>query len=337
MLKLLNGNMNQVVEMAFGLFDLSNMDNAKPKRRKWSWTPYQEERCATVLLITDSLKDYWPLTLRQVYYQLVSQGYIENTRSAYTQLSTLLKWMRIDDRLPWDCIEDRTRTVTDKRGYENPMEFIEENLNYLFQGYARCRVQSQERYVEVWIEKDGLLRIVKDVVRPYCLRAVVCRGYQSVSFIADYYNRAEQAKMRGQTPVILYFGDLDPSGVQMFEATQETLENELGLTGVQYRRCALLPEHIAKHNLPLNPDAIKKADTRYRTYQVKYGDVAVELDALHPQILEQLIETAIRQELNMENFNNEVTQEKHEQAQMRAFRQDAVREIRQLQKVYNLV
>ncbi len=93
-------------------------------RRKWSWTPMQRQRAANVTAITEELQDYWPLTLRQIYYRLVANGCIDNSRSQYTMLSTLVKWMRIDEMLPWEALEDRTRKITDKRGFTNVDSFV---------------------------------------------------------------------------------------------------------------------------------------------------------------------------------------------------------------------
>ncbi len=140
-------------------------------------------------------------------------------------LSKLIKWMRIDEKLSWNALEDRSRTITNKRGFTDLAHFVnQETFNFLY-GYTRCLIQNQDKHIEIWTEKDALLRIFTDVVYPYCIRAVVCRGYSSVTFIADFYTRAEKAIMQRKQPVVLYFGDLDPSGVQMLEATIETLED----------------------------------------------------------------------------------------------------------------
>lgn len=278
-------------------------------RRKWKWTSLQEDRAERVLKVTHELEPYWPLTLRQIYYRLVAAGHIENSRSQYNMLSKLVKWMRIDERLPWDVLEDRSRRVSEKRGYESIQEYITEETKLAFRNYTRCLVQGQEKYVEVWVEKDALMGIFEETVWPYCIRAVVCRGYQSVTFIADFYKRAAQVIMKGQYPVVLYFGDLDPSGVQMFEATQETLEKEMDLYGVEFKRIALKPEHIDQYQLPKDPTAAKKSDPRYRRYSEKYGDIAVELDALHPSQLIDMIRQAITQEVDMSSFEHQKRQE----------------------------
>ena len=278
-------------------------------RRRWSWTELQLERAENVRTVTKELRAYWPLTLRQIYYQLVTKGQIKNTRSQYNMLSKLIKWMRIDEKLPWNALEDRSRTLTNKRGFDNLAEFINQETFDFLRGYTRCLIQNQDKHIEVWTEKDALLRIFKEVVYPYCIRAVVCRGYSSVTFIADFYTRAEKAIMQGKTPVILYFGDLDPSGVQMLEATIETLEDELDLYGVEFKRIGLNPEHIDKYNLPADPTAAKSTDPRYKKYVEKYGTVAVELDALHPATLKKIIKQSIEAEIDMDLFVEQQEQE----------------------------
>lgn len=274
-------------------------------RRKWSWTPLQNKRSKNVLEVANDLRRFWPLTLRQIYYQLVSKGYIENKRSEYIMLSKLVKWMRIDEMLPWNSLEDRSRTVTRKRGFEDINEFVESEIDNFLEGYTRCLVQGQDKYIEVWTEKDALLRIFEEVVWPYCIRAVVCRGYSSVTFISDFYNRAENAIMIGQSPLVLYFGDLDPSGVQMLEATIETLENELDLYGVVFKRIALNPEQIEFYHLPYDPTAAKMSDPRYKRYVEEYGTLAVELDSLHPRDLQEMIRSAIESEIDMDLFRKQ--------------------------------
>ena len=57
----------------------------------------------------DILREYHPMTLRQVFYQLVSKHIIKNTLGEYKKLSDYLVSARQDGLIPWDWIEDRTR------------------------------------------------------------------------------------------------------------------------------------------------------------------------------------------------------------------------------------
>jgi hypothetical protein len=264
------------------------------------------------------------LTLRQIYYQLVSSGRIDNNKSEYNMLSKLVKWMRIDERLPWNVLEDRSRRMSGKRGFSSVENFLNQEMNNFLQGYTKCLVQGQDKHIEVWVEKDALMGVFEKTVWPYCIRAVVCKGYQSVTFIADFYKRAEQAIMKGQQPVVLYFGDLDPSGVQMLEATIETLEEELDLYGVEFKRIALNPEQIRLYNLPSNPEAAKVTDPRYSKYVSKYGSVAVELDAVHPAKLKKMIKTAVESELDMSLFCAQKAQEREDDDRIEELRDELI-------------
>lgn len=49
------------------------------------------------------------MTLRQIYYQLVARGIIENSSEKYGKLSRVLKLGRKDGTIGWDQIEDRLR------------------------------------------------------------------------------------------------------------------------------------------------------------------------------------------------------------------------------------
>lgn len=79
------------------------------------------------------------------------------------------------------------------------------------EGYERCYVQDQEHYVELWTEKDALMPVFERIAYSYCIRAVLCRGYQSTTFLHNFHWRAKTALKRGQTPVILYFGNGRPA------------------------------------------------------------------------------------------------------------------------------
>ncbi|RJR26566.1 MAG: hypothetical protein C4582_01515 [Desulfobacteraceae bacterium] len=292
------------------------MELIRTQRRKWSWTDKRTLQGNAVIEVANDLVDYWPLTLRQIYYRLVAAGHIENTRSKYKDLSKLIKHMRLSDWLPWEVLEDRGRHVTDKKGFTDHQEFLTEQVDGFLEGYSRCLVQDQPAYVELWYEKDALARVFDDVVWPYCIRSVACKGYQSITFLDSFRRRALEAQKRGQIPVILYFGDCDPSGIQMFQATQQTLREEMNLANIQCKRIALTPEQVNLFNLPVDPGAVKLTDSRYKKYVSQYGHLAVELDALHPGKLIELAEQAIQAEFDMTLFNENKIIEKEERQRL---------------------
>ena len=281
-------------------------------RREWKWTELQLEKLNKVKEILKELREYIPLTLRQIYYQLVGKGYIENKVSEYGMLSNLLKWARIDGHISWEDIEDRVRAFHDLTGWSDSEEFVDASLRHFLSGYRRDLLQTQDKYIETWIEKDALSSIFIKVAKPYTIPVVVCRGFSSISFLNEFRERLKYHQ--DKQAVMLYFGDFDPSGMEMLEAMKTTLTDELGIKDIELKRIALSKEDIFTYELPHNPNALKHSDSRAARHLEQYGELAVELDALRPDVLEQKIRAAIETELNINMLNKEIKKERIELA-----------------------
>ncbi len=80
---------------------------------------------------------------------------------------------------------------------------------------------NQINHVEVWTEKDALSGIFKRVTEKYQIRLVVNKGYTSSSAAYSSYKRFSEAILKGQKVTILYFGDHDPSGLDMVRDIRE--------------------------------------------------------------------------------------------------------------------
>src|SRR5947199_5783654 len=100
----------------------------------------------------DILSSFHPMTVRQVYYQLVARQVVENTRSRYQAISDALVEARRDGSIPWDWIEDRLRRPHIFGGYDNLAQWA---LVAQYR-YQRDIWTTQPRTVEVWSEKDTL-------------------------------------------------------------------------------------------------------------------------------------------------------------------------------------
>lgn len=273
-------------------------------RRAFNWSKLQLDKLNRVIEIIKELQEYRPLTLRQIYYQMVGKGYIENNVSQYTMLSMLLKNARLKGYINWDDVEDRGRIYHNLTGYRDKNIFITTELENFLTGYRRDLMQTQNKYIEVWIEKDALSSIFVNTCIYYSVPVIVCRGYSSVTFLNNFKNRLKPHS--DKLCLMLYFGDFDPSGMNMVEAMDITLKNELKVNNLEIKRVALQRTDIDKYKLPHNPTALKKADTRASKHIGLYGNVAVELDALAPAVLTGKIKTAVENELDINNFNNEV-------------------------------
>ncbi len=246
----------------------------------------------TLALIEEArsvLSEYNPMTLRQVYYQLVSRQVLENSRSSYQRLSRALVEARQQGLIPWEWIEDRVRRPREVGMWPDVADFLET----IRHSYRKDVWESQPRYVEVWLEKDALSGIFEDITRAFGVTLVVGRGYNSWS---AYYGAACRFADREKPITILYFGDFDPSGEDMVRAMRDSLR--FFETCPEIEKVALTRQDVADYNLP--PDFTKKTDSRARAFIEKHGDLAVELDALSLPVLREKVGKAIAQNLDLD-------------------------------------
>jgi hypothetical protein len=263
--------------------------------------------------IINDLADYWPLTLRQIYYQLVAAMLLANCIPQYKRLSRVLSDARLADMIPWECMEDRSRSFLASGGWWNADQFIHTELENFLAGYRRDLLQTQEHRLEIWVEKDALSGIVHQAAFPYCIDVVVAKGFSSTTYV----NSCRQRILADIRPtIVLYFGDFDPSGWEMPDAMRRKLlgKMQVGEDRLQIKRCGLLPEQIAEHQLPEDPEAMKAGDTRTKKFKELFGvDVApVELDALRPDALQDLARQCIEAELDLAAFHQEQLEEAEE-------------------------
>jgi hypothetical protein len=218
----------------------------------------------------------------------------------------ILRRARLAGLIDWYHITDRTRNLRGWNYYESPSEAIE-TAAYRF---SLDVWQGQPCYCEVWVEKDALA----DVVRKACSKTRTpffsCRGYTSVS---EIWGAAERMKRRAdKEKIIIHLGDHDPSGQDMTRDIQERM-NLFGAK-VQVKRIALNMNQVEEYNPPPNP--AKQTDKRYKGYVKQFGKHCWELDALRPEVIEELIDSTIRQYLDLNQFNKMVQEEEEQQKEL---------------------
>lgn len=255
------------------------------------------------------------MTLRQVHYRIVARAdtTYTNTPGDYNQLSKWLVQERLSGAIPWEWIEDRLRKPRHVNMFENLEEFIEA-VRY---SYRRDVWALQPDYLEVFVEKDALSAIFDDVLRAYGVTLNVGRGYSSWSSIKAAADRFDG----GGT--ILYFGDFDPSGEDMVRALEESLANADLPNGGSFPtviKCALTPEDIDTYQLP--PDFTKATDTRQAAFVEKYGDVAVELDALPVAVLRERIVREVESRMDLDALDETRRQEREDRSRLNSILDD---------------
>ena len=275
------------------------------------------------------LKEYESrITIRQLFYRLVSKRIIQNTLNAYITLTKEMIAARRDGRIPYGAFEDRTRHFVEGEPanptiesaediYEDAVETYENADEIALENFKTCSFEyelpfwyGQPKYVEVWVEKEALKGLFEPIAEKYGVTLFPCRGYASLTMLYETSLRLNNVQPDREIR-ILYFGDYDMRGLNIEENIQKSLLEDFGKHATVIR-CALTKEQIETFQLP--PAPAKKTDSMARGWIEKQGDVAWELDALDPHELEKIIEVAIKNQidLNVLNERNEIVRQKRQ-------------------------
>jgi hypothetical protein len=239
------------------------------------------------------------VTVRQLYYRLVAAGLIPNNQRAYKNVVQALTDWRRARKIPIRAFEDRTRGMNRlDRGWrrDDPKGWLRGWLEKAIasaQAYEVARWFGQPERVVVAVEKQALEGPFTEVCEELEVDLAVCRGYPSISFLSEVAGALSRgdADRDKRANVILYFGDLDPSGMNI----PETVERDLGagLFGQAFEldRVALTQQQVEE--LQLIPAPVKTTDSRAAGFIEEHGAEVYELDAIEPKRLQQLIREAV--------------------------------------------
>ncbi|MEN6368547.1 MAG: hypothetical protein ABFD77_02480 [Thermotogota bacterium] len=282
------------------------------------------ERCAEIL--EDYAQQGYTLTLRQIYYQLVSHDLFPDDRR-WSQVPGTNRWVRDPNGtknadpnykwlgelvnkgrmlgiLDWDLIEDRARETVTPTHWKHPSEIVKAAAEQ----FRIDKWEDQPVHVEVMAEKDAVSGILEPVCRSLDVSFTANRGYSSQSFMYRRGKYLQGKLLEGKKVLVVYLGDHDPSGLDMDRDIEERLrlfagiDGEFADEGTQYAvedgasfeilRIALTRKQIAHYAPPPNP--AKLTDARAKSYVALHGDESWELDALEPKVLADLVKRAVR-------------------------------------------
>lgn len=231
-----------------------------------------------------------PITGRGVGYKLFAAGMIPSMEARNMQkVYRLLKEARERGMIPWEWIVDETRELERTPSWDNPASFVET----VRRSYRRDFWNQQPVRVEVWSEKGTVRGVLAPILDEYGVGFRVMHGFSGATSVYDIAQDDD-----GRPLIVLYVGDYDPSGLCMSEHDLPGRLDRYGGYHVELRRIALLPKHLT--GLSSFPAATKKKDTRYKWFVSNFGDHCWELDAMDPNDLRNVVETAIGAEIEME-------------------------------------
>jgi hypothetical protein len=229
----------------------------------------------------------------------------------------LLGDMRRDGTIPYTWLADATRWMRKPTTFSS----AEAALRRTAEVYRRALCDDADVAVEIWLEKEALAGVLVDVTDEWDVSLMVCRGYPSMSYL---HSAADVITDREQRTIIYYFGDRDPSGVDIDRAVRHgigeaiwsmiadeqrasTPEDEFEFWA-DFHRVAVTERQILHWDLPTRPT--KQTDTRANGFE----GASVEIDAIPVVHLRGLAEVCIEQHVDRAKLKVLETVEKEERA-----------------------
>ncbi len=260
--------------------------------------PYTQKEL--VAKVNEILAEYEvPLTLRQIYYRLVSDK-LENKKSRYKSLSDKLARAREQGLVPWSKIIDLKRQPEIRNQWKDVYDFYD----WVKNAYSRNLQQRQPKHIEIWCEKAVA---IQDLANKYGIAVLAGGGYRSSTSLY------ETSKRMGVKPTVLYLGDWDPSGLDIERSLKEEMFKVFKID-IDIQRVLLNHEDIAKYNL--QPALAKWSDARTKKFVETWGENVYELDALPPDVIIQKTEDAIKRNLDLPEYENQLREERSDWARI---------------------
>jgi len=260
---------------------------------------------AAIMAIAD---EYDRMTIRQLYYQLVSRGVIEKTEQAYKRVCDVSANMRVRGDLPYGKIADGSRQRRRASQWRSARDLMESAVNQ----YRKDYWLHQPEHIEVWCEKDALSGVLLPLCDQWGVHYVAARGNPSITLI---YESAIDMFDHEQPDTIVYVGDHDASG----RGISDRLEEQFAMheIDVVVERVAVNPDQIAAYGLPTRPG--KKSDSQQAKFAAEFGDASVEVDALPPNVLTDIVTQAITSRIDWEKWIADARSEEVERASLDGF------------------
>jgi hypothetical protein len=262
------------------------------------------------------------LTVRGLHYRLVANGMTNDDQHYKRVINAMIdaRWERLVD---FDTFSDHDRFMIGETDFkdislEEKIKIAMKQVSLWMTQYSRGKWQNQYYYPEILIEKKALQSVFQSVSEEWGVTLGACKGYPSLTFLNDTANRMIFASNKGYHPIILYFGDYDPSGQDIPRSIKENII-KLGCSDIEVKQIALSKEQILELKLP--PAPIKPKDSRSATWT---GLGQVELDAIEPNMLQAMCRDAIKSIFEEKIANNLYLQVQSEAVQFRSALKDFV-------------
>jgi hypothetical protein len=229
-----------------------------------------------------------PVTVRGVFYRVVSAGAVEKSEKGYGAVQRRLLHLRRTGQVSYSTITDGNRL----RMKPDSWSGVDKMLSDVAISYRRALWNDQDAAVIVMSEKDAISGVVYPVTAEYDVELCITRGYSSETFTHSIAQTVKYNNAVGKKTFVYQLGDHDPSGVDGWRSFGQRVQAFAPGADVEFERIAVTPEQIDELRLPTRPT--KASDSR----AAKFVGESVEVDAIPASTLRQIVRDAIEQHLD---------------------------------------
>jgi hypothetical protein len=276
------------------------MSSQRPRGFIDDWKPRPDtlDLVRQVQGILDFNQDILPLTLRQIYYALVSNHGFDKTEQAYSRLCETMNRTRRARLISMDCIRDDGFRDLVPPGWENENALISAAIESAKQ-FRLDRQEGQERRILLWCEAAGMAPQLQSAADPYGVPVVSSGGFDSLT---SKHEMARRIAGYGKAE-ILHIGDHDPSGVYIAMSLDQDLRAFLKHYGgdIKFTRLDVTPAQIRDLGLPTAPP--KRTDRR------RFEGETTQCEAIPARQLRQIVIDAIQDRLNLGEYQAQLERE----------------------------
>lgn len=227
-----------------------------------------------------------PVTARQLFYLLVSEGVIQKNESEYKRTVIRLALdLRQSGGIDWSDIVDRTRWFFKPNTYVS----VEGAIRDVAKIYRRSLWTQAQEQVQVWCESMSVAGIIDDVTDKWDVPLFPGKGYSSHDFLRS---AARDIARSGKPTRIYLLGDYGPSERDIIRFVEKMLRRYASEVDpscdIEFTTLAVTEEQIEGWSLPSHP--AKKTDSRHTRYGINH---AAELEAVPPDKLRELVDAHI--------------------------------------------
>lgn len=228
-----------------------------------------------------------PVGVRQTFYAVETRGLVPKTEAGARTVGRLMVEMRKSGALPYQWVVDGTRWT-----YKPPShDTIEQAVTEAAKSYRLALWSDTDVYLEIWVEKQGLISTLLPVTSEWDIPLMPAKGFPSLSFL---YETAMNVGDQDRPCFIYYLGDSDKAGRDAAAFAERTIREHVPEADLTFKLLAVTDQQIQDWQLPTRP-----AKARDRAVGMTE---CVELDAIPPDRLRQLVRDAIERHIGVETL-----------------------------------